>query len=233
MVKVILVHGMNGTADSWYKLPAMLLDAGYETQALDLPGHDKTTSFLEIFLGGNGQHDPGVKMQDYVQSVASAFPVGSDRDVVLIGHSMGGAVISHVAKAFPSRIAQLIYVAAMLPDTGQSVSSIVEMIQSMNVPFIRTLGDFSPHFLKMRLVRQPTGPLSEVFSRTPDFDALPRGYVLCEEDDVIPARLQKRMIDAYATAPVATVQRDLPLSHFPQFDDPQALFAAIRSFLPP
>lgn len=231
MVKVILVHGMNGTARSWHRLPAMLSDTGYDTQALDLPGHDKRTSFLEILLGGNGQHDPGVTMADYVQAVAQAFPSGSERNVVLIGHSMGGAVISHVARAYPDRVAQLIYVAAMLPDTGQSIRSILAAIKAMNVPITQTLEDFSPHIHKMQLVRQPTRPLSEVFIRASEFDALPRGYVLCESDDVIPAELQSRMIDAYASAGAKTHRIDVPLSHFPQFDDPKMLFKCIKDLL--
>ena len=45
------------------------------------------------------------------------------RDIVLVGHSFGGMTISAVAEAAPTRIRTLVYVAAYLPKSGDSLLS--------------------------------------------------------------------------------------------------------------
>jgi pimeloyl-ACP methyl ester carboxylesterase len=43
------------------------------------------------------------------------------RDVVLVGHSYGGAVARHVADQLPDRIRSLVYLDAFVPDNGKSL----------------------------------------------------------------------------------------------------------------
>ena len=229
MPKIIFVHGMNGTAESWNTIPNKVADAGYDVHAINLPGHDTDMGLMDIF--NSGQYHSGLSMDDYIDAIASAFPAGDARDVVLVGHSMGGAVISHVAQKYPERVLQLIYVAAMLPDSGESVSSIIDAIKAENVPVIKTLGDYLPHLSELRLVLQPEEPLAALFTRSPAFDALPRGYILCQEDDVIPLKIQEKMLVAYATASAKTGVKKLPFSHLLQYDNPQVLFESIQEML--
>lgn len=172
-------------------------------------------------------------MDDYVAAVVDRFPSGTARDVILIGHSMGGAVISHVAAHYPDRISALVYVAAMLPDDTESVADIIDEIADESAPWWKTIGDFLPHASKLRLVKQPFEPLCASFERTADFEALPRGYVLCTGDDVIPPRVQRRMLEAYQKASPATRVVEMPSGHLPQFDYPDGLFAKLTELLVP
>lgn len=231
MTKIIFVHGMNGTSESWSTVPELLKAAGYDVGNVDLPGHHKPLSWFAILLGDTGRYKSGLSMDDYVDAIVAEFPKENERNVVLVGHSMGGAVISHVAQRYPERIAQVIYVAAMLPDTGDSPASIIEEIKKENVPKWKTVEDFRPHFQKLHLVYEPEEPLLAVFSRTPAFDALPRGYVLCQDDDVVPAALQQRMLDDYDGASTKTEVVRLPRSHFPQYVNPKELFGTIKTML--
>lgn len=41
--------------------------------------------------------------------------------VILVGHSMGGMVLTHVAEKIPSQIEKLVYIGAFLPTNGQSL----------------------------------------------------------------------------------------------------------------
>ena len=50
--------------------------------------------------------------------------VRSHRDVVLVGHSYAGMIVSGAADAEPSRIRALVYVDAYVPDPGDSVWSL-------------------------------------------------------------------------------------------------------------
>jgi pimeloyl-ACP methyl ester carboxylesterase len=60
----------------------------------------------------------------HVQDVVNVLLWEELRDVVLCGHSYGGAVITGVADALPERVAALIYVDAIIPEAGRSVLDI-------------------------------------------------------------------------------------------------------------
>lgn len=232
MTKVIFVHGMNADGESWLTLPDLLGAKGHDVVApLTLPGHDKRLRIWDLLL--SGKYTSGLSMDDYVDAVASTFPSGGGRDVALVGHSLGGAVISHVAAKHPDRIAGLIYVAAMLPDTGQSANTLISASQAAGSGGASFLGDFLPHIGQIRLVKQPEEPLDDVFNRSPAFDALPKSYIICEDDDVIPAKVQRDMLGSYAAAATVPETASLNRSHLPQFDNPEELAAQCSAMLPP
>ena len=110
MAHIILVHGMNATAESWNTVPTALESIADSVTAVQLPGHDKSLNIWSLLLSGS--YSAGFGMEGYVDEIVKAFPKTNDRDICLIGHSMGGAVISHVAAKYPERIVNLIYVAA-------------------------------------------------------------------------------------------------------------------------
>jgi pimeloyl-ACP methyl ester carboxylesterase len=49
------------------------------------------------------------------------------REVILVGTSSNGAVVSGVAEQVPERISQLIYVDAFVPDGGQALWDLLPM----------------------------------------------------------------------------------------------------------
>ena len=55
----------------------------------------------------------------------SLFEKGDLRDVVLVGHSYGGAVITGVADRIPERIARLVYVAGVVLPDGVSLFDLI------------------------------------------------------------------------------------------------------------
>ena len=76
---LVLIHGLAGTAEVWRPLVAALGDAWRgEWLALDLPGHGRSPRRGSYSIGG------------YAADVAAL--IGPRRDVVVVGHSMGGAV---------------------------------------------------------------------------------------------------------------------------------------------
>lgn len=227
MTTLLFIHGMNGSAENWSDIPVRLAPHVDHAEAVNLPGHDRRMSILDVL--GNATYPSGIDMDDYVAAVADAFPAGSGRDVVLVGHSMGGAVISHVAARHPGRIAKLIYMAAMLPSDGQSAGDILAEIKSSGlIKPMAFLGDFLPHAGKLSAVLQPEEPMTEAFDLTPDYQALPRSFVRCTEDDVIPVQIQDKMLASYPGTEIVTLER----SHFPQYDNPDELASVIQGLLP-
>jgi pimeloyl-ACP methyl ester carboxylesterase len=96
---VVLVHGAYADASSWNGVIAELQDAGTAVLAPSNP------------LRGL------VSDSEYITSFVSQI----DGPVVLVGHSYGGAVIS-VAGAQANNVVGLVFVAAFLPEVGESIA---------------------------------------------------------------------------------------------------------------
>jgi len=101
---VVMVHGAWHGAWCFDRVLPLLHGAGVDAVAIDLPGHGDDAGDLTDLHGD-------------AQRVAAVLD-GLDGEVVLLGHSYGGAVITE-AGSHPS-VRELIYLAALLPDEGQS-----------------------------------------------------------------------------------------------------------------
>lgn len=78
---------------------------------------------VPITLSGLGDVPaPMANLDTHIEEVVDA--VKSHDDVVLVGHSYAGMVVSGAADADPSRIRALIYVDAYVPESGDSVWSL-------------------------------------------------------------------------------------------------------------
>ncbi len=104
---VVLVHGAWHGAWCWEPVAALLTDRHVRATAVDLPGHGAD-------LGGLGDLHGDAER---VRSVLDGF----DEDVVLVGHSYGGVVITE-AGVHP-RVSHLVYLASFNLDEGESAMS--------------------------------------------------------------------------------------------------------------
>lgn len=239
-MKIIFVHGMCATGESWNDLHVALTkefkkpnDGGPTfIEPLTLPGVDPAEKIgLEEMMAQAVYNDSEKDMSDWVEHVASAFPPGSDRDVCLIGHSQGGAVISHVADAQPGRISRLIYVAAMLPASGQTARQIVDEAQTMSNPEL-ALADLARLVKVGGLVRQPEAPTNARLTLETAARDLDRCFLFAEHDGVLPYDLQKQMVEAYTDDGMAITIESLATGHLPQLQDRDALVAKLKKWIP-
>ena len=115
----LLVHGAWHGAWCWNKVMPLMIIKGYKVIAIDLPSHGSDTTNAN-----------SVTFADYVKKVTeTANKV--DGEVVLVGHSMGGTVISQAAEVLgKTKVYKLIYLDAFLPKNGESVSSLARIIES-------------------------------------------------------------------------------------------------------
>ena len=65
--------------------------------------------------------DPGITLSTHIQDVAGVFKYEDLEDVILVGHSYGGMVITGVSSRCASQIRSLVYLDAFLPADGQSL----------------------------------------------------------------------------------------------------------------
>jgi len=114
----VLVHGAWQAAYAWRSVQTSLERAGNKVIVVELPAH------------GTDQTPPqNVTLDAYRDKVADIISKESGK-VVLVGHSLGGMVISAAAEKVPEKIEKLIYVAAFVPQNGQTVFDLAGMDQA-------------------------------------------------------------------------------------------------------
>ncbi len=98
----MLVHGGFVDGSGWEGVYRLLKDGGYSVSVVQNP----TTSLADDV------------------AVTKRAVAALDGPAVLVGHSYGGAVITEAGN--DSRVARLVYIAAFVPDAGESVAALIQ-----------------------------------------------------------------------------------------------------------
>jgi pimeloyl-ACP methyl ester carboxylesterase len=231
----VLVHGAWSGKYVWAASKARLERRGDTVITLDLPSHGDDKIPLEQ-----------ASLEGYKQAVIDA--IGNRQDVILVGHSFGGMVISAVAEAIPEKISKLVYVAAYLPRNGESLFALSQEDKNSKVGMywnqtdqtaasIKTEGivevfcaDCSPA-MQRTLVRkhrpEALAPLGTPVTLTPErYGNIPRYYIQTLQDNAVSNQLQQLMLSR--TSVVASVALDT--SHSPFLSQPKAFVDALSGF---
>jgi pimeloyl-ACP methyl ester carboxylesterase len=112
MTTYMLVHGAWHTGECWERVAALLTSAG----------HDVYTPTLT----SSGE---GVGLETHVAEVAGLVERHDLTDVVLVGHSYAGLVVTSVLNEVPERIARLVYLDAMVPEDGETAVDVMSVNQ--------------------------------------------------------------------------------------------------------
>ncbi|WAC74542.1 alpha/beta hydrolase [Roseateles sp. SL47] len=110
---IVLVHGAWGGAWVWQRVLGPLRAAGHRVFTVSLSGT------------GERAHQPHapITLQTHIEDVKAVIECEELTQVLLVGHSYSGMVITGVADQMRDRIAQLVYVDAVVPLPGESWSS--------------------------------------------------------------------------------------------------------------
>ena len=112
MAAFVLIHGGWHGACCWDKVIPVLEARGHSVMAFDLPGHGADKTPLA-----------GVTMEAYVERVCEALDAQPE-PVILVGHSMGGGVVTQTAEQRPGKIKTLVYLSGYLPQNGQTIQEL-------------------------------------------------------------------------------------------------------------
>mgnify|MGYP003386484735 CR=1 FL=1 len=232
MKNYILVHGAWGNAAEFDQLVKKLTSNDRSVTAIDLPGHGEHISPIA-----------DMTMQAYVQAVVDAIS-NIDGNVILVGHSLAGAIISQVAEVLPERIDKLVYIAAMLPKNGDTPIGLMQSdIAGELLPRILFSKDQSYATLKEDDVRevmlhdvrdellidevmpgfymkQATQPfMTPVELSDEKFGSIPKYYIRAQLDKVLSPSLQDSMLTNWDVEKTVTLQT----GHFPLISAPDEL----------
>jgi pimeloyl-ACP methyl ester carboxylesterase len=111
---IVLVHGAFEDSSVWGHVTPKLEADGYKVVAVDLPGRPSSPLSPDK-----------VSLDLYRDTVVKALST-TKGPVVLVGHSFGGIVIADVAEKTPKKIKTLVFLAAYLPQDGDSLVSMAQ-----------------------------------------------------------------------------------------------------------
>jgi pimeloyl-ACP methyl ester carboxylesterase len=202
---IVLIHGASHGGWCWDLVTAELEARGYRVVAPDLPGPE------------DGRAASDISFADYRDAV-SRILLAEDKPVLLAGHSLGGMSITLAAEAHPDRVKRLVYVTALLPADGETVMTVAPQVQEHigGPPWEESADGKAVSFTAQaardllynmctqeasdaayaQLRPQPLGPLMEPIRVSRErFGRVPKSYVLCTEDRILPLQFQKQLCD--------------------------------------
>lgn len=231
MARFVLVHGAWHGAWCWYKIIPQLRRAGHTVVAPELPGHgiDRTPT-------------KRVSMKSYTDRVCEVLDEAGE-PAILVGHSMGGIVITQTAELRPARINKLVYLTAFLMPSGRSLFDEAQTHGDSLVPPNMIFDEDDPSYVGFKreaardtfyadcseedvtlalslLTPQPQSPLmAPMQTSDANFGRVPRVYIEALQDRAITHDVQKRLHSDLPCEQVITMNT----SHSPFFSAPADL----------
>ncbi len=233
MATYVLIHGGSHGAWCWSKVVPLLEAKGHRVVAPDLPGHGKDETPIQE-----------VTLQSCVDKVCRVIEAQNE-PVILVGHSMGGLVISQVAECIPNKIKMLVYLTASMLQDGESCASLFETFNS----FFDFSRDQNFYTIKSKIAASLfyndcskedvdkalslLGPeATNIFKTTlhlsnEKYGSVPRIYIECLRDHTLSPDTQKSM---YTASPCLRVI-SLNTGHSPFLSAPEQLTACLLILL--
>jgi pimeloyl-ACP methyl ester carboxylesterase len=222
----VLIHGAWQASFVWDSVKAQLEAAGNKVVVVELPAHGNDTT-----------SSANVTMDIYRDKVVEAINKINGK-IILVGHSMGGVVITAAAEKIPSRIEKLIYIGAFLPANGQSLIDLANtdaqsllgpalipadggLTLDINKGSITTIFCQDGTAAQMQLVVdnfrvEPAIPFGNAVTITPaNFGTVDKYYIHTTLDHAVGIDLQNRM----AAAANITKRYSLNTGHCPFITD--------------
>jgi pimeloyl-ACP methyl ester carboxylesterase len=220
MATFALVHGAWHGAWCWRDLVPLLEAEGHRVLTPDLPGH-----------GQDKAQVAEMTLERYARRVEETIDAAPE-PVVLVGHSMGGMVVTQAAEYAAGKVARLVYVTAFLPADGQTLVDLAGSFEGADnvqpslvvdestgtctldadalVPLF--YGECRPEdaaWACSKLVPEALAAfVTPVQLTEAGYGAIPRAYVECVRDGAITIELQRHMVAARPCDPVLTIDTD-------------------------
>ena len=212
---VVLVHGGFVDGSGWDGVYQILKKDGYDVTIVQNP----TTSLVDDV------------------AVTKRAIAGASSDVILVGHSYGGVVVSEAGT--DPKVAAVVYIAAFAADAGESVATLIaNPPPGASVPPIlppvdgfllldkaKFAADVRPSLAAFMADSQvPWGiPALEGKVTKPAWKVKPSWYLVATDDHMIPPPAQRQMANRAGATTV-----EVPGSHAVYVSDPAAVASLIK-----
>ena len=162
---IIFVHGSGGSSYTWKNQLNLAID--YDLIALDLPSHDKSDDFSDLSL------------HLYVDVVNRLIKSFDYENVILCGHSLGGAIVQQYYFTYPKEVSGLI-----LFNTGGRLRVAPFILKSLKTNYQEFM-DSLPAGAFYRATTKETIELYIQETSKISADVTYKDFKICDEFDVL------------------------------------------------
>jgi len=205
-----LIHGGGSSAWDWHLVAPELQKRGHDPIAADLPTEDASAGWW-----------------DYADTVVEA--VGDRRDLVVVGHSMGGFTAALVCARRPVDV--LVFVAGMIPAPGESFNDWWKNTGYEGSGYEDFFYHDVPPELAAEARSKERGQADTVLGepwpleRLPD---VPTRYLLCRDDRMFPAEWTRR----HARERLGIEPDEMDGGHYISLSRPRELAERLAAYAP-
>lgn len=180
MVTYVLVHGGDVSTETWNKLTSgapihtangRLGGRVWErvTPALKAKGH---RTFTPTLINENY-----CNLHGHIEQINLLINENNLKDIILVGHSYAGMIITGVAAAIPDAFSRLVYLDAAIPDPGQSLFDFLASSGCDPIKCIPGLEPAMAYVDKLEFDPERIKPLQKVFIRCMESELADFGQV--------------------------------------------------------
>ena len=220
MATFVLVHGAWHGAWQWRDIVPLLEAAGHRVLTPELPGHGEDRAPVAEMTLAN-----------YARAVQETID-GAGEPVILVGHSMGGMVVTQAAEYAAPNVARVVYVTAFLPADGQALVDLAGSFEGAdNVQpnlivdeangtctladdalvdlFYAECSDEDAAWACSKLRPEALAAFTTPVRLTKEgHGSIPRAYIECVRDGAITIELQRHMVGRQPCDPVVSIDTD-------------------------
>jgi len=226
MATFLVAHGAWSAGFAWKKMRGRLRELGHEL-------------ITPTYTGLGERHHlarPEVDLETHIADVLGVLHCEDLRDVILVGHSYGGMVATGVADRVPDRLAQIVYLDAFVPRSGQSLLDLVPQppggppdprVEPWRVPPNPLPPDTSPAdvaWIMPRRFPQPRRSFEQRLTLAGAGSAVPRTYIYCTRP--VPGDVFRQFADRARVEP-GWGYLEIDATHNPHLTAPDALGALL------
>jgi pimeloyl-ACP methyl ester carboxylesterase len=194
---IVLIHGASHGGFCWEYLAPALRNMGYRVSAPDLPG-----------LGADQTPIEQISLHSYIDRVVDTVKAAGE-PVVLLGHSMGGAVVCGAAEAICEQIGKLVFLAGLVLRDGDTMGDVTREYfpafpeqpaadgaldfdsSTFGTVFYNTCSPEIVNRAIVQLRRQAHAPFKTPLHLTAArFGKVPKTYIVCTRDQALPVTTQ-------------------------------------------
>ena len=115
MTTFVLVHGGFHGGWCWKRVTPLLRAAGNQVYTPTLTGLGERSHLAA----------PEINLSTHIQDILNVLRYEDLTDIILVGHSYSGMVITGVADRAPERVTRLVYLDAFVPEDGQALGDLI------------------------------------------------------------------------------------------------------------
>jgi pimeloyl-ACP methyl ester carboxylesterase len=222
---IVIVHGATGGGWAWKDMDQRLTAEGYDVYRPTLTGLGERVHLA----------DTSINLSTHIQDIVNVILFEELDNIILVGHSYGGCVITGVADRLGSKIEQLIYLDAHILEDGLSAIATREAGRKGIMEHNKN-GFFSPPWVDVAKIPgdtpQSMATLTEPIKlQNPSAgNGLPRLYILTVDDTEYPEKDAFFKYKAIAESKSWKVV-EMRADHNPQRSNPVELTKIITNYV--